>query len=243
MAGTLPASARPIKRSRCRPQDCQRGAQHRLRSADHRRHTHIFRLGNPDRTGSGQETWTRCRAKLARVTPRNSEDAHRWLILRGRYVYQAQTGMCHCIVADLCSFQGRRCEGGDLPDAGVRPALELAEEAVDNATRQGRVGRPARSSSSATTSPDSRNRRSSQQHGRPVACPLPVAQPTACSRRAAGNWINRPLPLVVASPNDSAVPEAPISRSRRIRLPFDWQADKARAGFLDSTAPAWIHAG
>lgn len=48
--------------------------------------------------------------------------------------------------------------------------------------------------------------------------------------------------LVIASPDGSAAPETTLlSFSSHSRLPFDWQVDGPRAGFLDSDGAAWAH--
>lgn len=48
--------------------------------------------------------------------------------------------------------------------------------------------------------------------------------------------------LVVDSPGMATAPQAPrLSFSSHGRLPFDWQADTPRAGFLDSGGATWMH--
>lgn len=75
--------------------------------------THIFRLGNrmklaPSKTPDDVETI------LTKVIPDEYLfHAHHWLILHGRYCCKARRPECeHCIVADLCKFEGK---SNDIP--------------------------------------------------------------------------------------------------------------------------------
>jgi endonuclease-3 len=70
--------------------------------------THIFRVGN--RTGLAPgKTPLEVEQRLLKVTPAHfARDAHHWLILHGRYVCKARQPECgHCVVADLCHYQGK----------------------------------------------------------------------------------------------------------------------------------------
>ena len=70
--------------------------------------THIFRLGNRTGLAPGKNV-LEVEKKLLRVTPAAyKKDAHRWLILHGRYVCKARKPECErCVVIDLCAFKGK----------------------------------------------------------------------------------------------------------------------------------------
>ena len=92
-----------------RPQDRERGAQHRLRRADHRgRHPYLPRR-QPHRHGNRQDAARGRDEAATRWCRRNtSRHAHHWLILHGRYVCVARRPLCEkCLIADLCKWPGK----------------------------------------------------------------------------------------------------------------------------------------
>lgn len=127
---------------------------------------------------------------------------------------------------------------------GVRPAPELAEEAVDNALDKAGLDRASQVLLFLSRDFARQPQPAVIAAARAAGC-LSVAGCTANGLFTEGGWQldqSAAAALVIASPNDSAVPEAPLlSFSSHTRLPFDWQADKARAGFLDSDGAAWMH--
>ena len=127
---------------------------------------------------------------------------------------------------------------------GVRPAPELAEEAVDNALDKAGLDRASQVLLFLSHDFARQPQPAVIAAARAAGC-LSVAGCTANGLFTEGGWQldqSAAAALVIASPNDSAVPEAPLlSFSSHTRLPFDWQADGPRAGFLDSDGAAWAH--
>ena len=68
--------------------------------------THIFRVGNRTGLAPGKTPLEVVMKLLKRVPAAYMTDAHRWLILLGRYVCQARKPRCwECAVADGCGFK------------------------------------------------------------------------------------------------------------------------------------------
>ena len=67
--------------------------------------THIFRVANRTRIGSGK-TVLEVEKRLLRLIPKEFLlDAHHWLILHGRYTCLARKPRCNnCIINDLCEY-------------------------------------------------------------------------------------------------------------------------------------------
>jgi endonuclease-3 len=67
--------------------------------------THIFRVANRTRIGSGK-TVLEVEKRLLRLIPKEFLlDAHHWLILHGRYTCLARKPRCNnCIISDLCEY-------------------------------------------------------------------------------------------------------------------------------------------
>ncbi|KXS33530.1 MAG: Endonuclease III [Candidatus Gallionella acididurans] len=70
--------------------------------------THIFRLANRIGIAPGKDV-LEVEKKLLKFVPEEFlHDAHRWLILHGRYVCQARKPKCGaCIIHDLCEYKGK----------------------------------------------------------------------------------------------------------------------------------------
>ncbi len=68
--------------------------------------THIFRVANRIGLAPGK-TVLDVEKKLLKVVPDEfKHDAHHWLILHGRYVYQARKPRCpQCLILDLCEYK------------------------------------------------------------------------------------------------------------------------------------------
>lgn len=68
--------------------------------------THIFRVANRTRIGTGK-TVLEVEQRLLRHVPQPfRRHAHHWLILHGRYVCKARRPECwRCIIHDLCEFR------------------------------------------------------------------------------------------------------------------------------------------
>ena len=100
-----PRSARSAARRG--PQDRQRRAQHRVRTADDRGgHAHLPRR-QPHRARARARTSRKSSAGSTKFTPDEfKRGAHHWLILHGRYVCVARTPKCpQCIIRDLCEYR------------------------------------------------------------------------------------------------------------------------------------------
>lgn len=127
---------------------------------------------------------------------------------------------------------------------GVRPAPELAKEAVRTALERAGVDQASQVLLFLSRDFARQPQPAVIAAARAAGC-LSVAGCTANGLFTEGGWQldqSAAAALVIASPDNSAVPEAPLlSFSSHTRLPFDWQADKARAGFLDSDGVAWMH--
>ena len=127
---------------------------------------------------------------------------------------------------------------------GVRPAPELAEEAVDNALDKAGLDRASQVLLFLSHDFARQPQPAVIAAARAAGC-LSVAGCTANGLFTEGGWQldqAAAAALVIASPDGSAAPETPLlSFSSHSRLPFDWQADKSRAGFLDSDGAAWAH--
>ncbi len=224
--GRTPPSARPSKRS---PVSAAKTANVVLNtafgSADHRRLHAYLPPWQPDRTGPGQDGWTKSEQQTAPCHAHGIQercpplaDPARPLCVQG-----AQSGMCPLHRRRSLFLQGQDAvKAATCLVTGVRPAPELAEEAVTRpSTRPGWTG-PARScSSSATTSPDS-PQPAVDSAARAASC-LSVAGCTANGLFTEGGWqLDRrsgPLPRWSSRHRTTEpVPEAPLlSCSRRIR--------------------------
>ncbi len=68
--------------------------------------THIFRVANRTKLGPGK-TVTEVEKRLERLVPQAyKRNAHRWLILHGRYICKARRPECwRCPINDLCEFR------------------------------------------------------------------------------------------------------------------------------------------
>ena len=119
------ALAAPARR---RPQDGERGAEHRLRGArDRRRHPHLPRL-EPHRACAGQGCG-RGRDSWRSVVPEQFKlHAHHWLILHGRYVCVARKPKCPvCVIADICRYKDKTQPAGAFAAsaAWVHPCIRV----------------------------------------------------------------------------------------------------------------------
>ncbi len=67
--------------------------------------THVFRVSNRTGLAIGKNV-LETEKELLRVTPKNfAKDAHRYLILHGRYVCKARNFNCkECIISDECQY-------------------------------------------------------------------------------------------------------------------------------------------
>lgn len=127
---------------------------------------------------------------------------------------------------------------------GLRPVAELAQEAVRQAM-----------ASAGVTRADHVLLFLSRDYARnPQPAVIAAARAagclSVCGSTASGLFTERGWQLdqaaaavmILASPEPTGGPGEPLlSFSSHGRLPFDWQADAARAGFLDSDGATWAH--
>ncbi len=71
--------------------------------------THVFRLANRTGLAPGKNV-LETELKLLEVTPKKwQKQAHRYLILHGRYVCKAKNYLCSdCVIARECEYPGKR---------------------------------------------------------------------------------------------------------------------------------------
>ena len=138
--GEVPRTREELQNAaRRRPQDRQRGAQHRLRRGDVRgRHPRLPRRATAPASRPARPL-DEVEAKLEKIVPQPfRRDAHHWLILHGRYTCKARLPECwRCPVIDLCRYQPK------TPPPGERAKPKGA-----------RTASPNRSAARTATSPD-----------------------------------------------------------------------------------------
>ena len=70
--------------------------------------THIFRVSNRTGLAPGKDPLEVERRLVKFTPPEFMQDAHHWLILRGRYTCDARKPRCpECLIRDLCEYRGK----------------------------------------------------------------------------------------------------------------------------------------